>query len=100
MYIKFKEFKKFAEIKIIYTFELTMKHVRQVLPTLTHECPICGRSDLRLLFEHNLIMKVHEQVCANEEYAHVEYNGTHYFVRRTANIMNEMEDSKKVLTEF
>lgn len=66
-----------------------MKHVRQVLPTLTHECPICGRSDLRLLFEHNLIMKIHEQVCFNDEYIHAEYNGTHYFVRRTANIEAE-----------
>lgn len=61
------------------------------LPIMCNTCPICDRPDLKPLFEHNLIMGIHETVCENENYKHVEFNGTHYFVRKNVNIEAERQ---------
>lgn len=61
----------------------------QEILTISHTCPICQSNGLMVLFEHNLRIGIYQTVCENENYSHVEFNGSHYLVRKSDNIAAE-----------
>lgn len=60
---------------------------------ISHTCPICGAEGLQILLERNLKFGLHEEVCANDDYAHVRVAGRDFFVRKATNILREISDS-------
>lgn len=60
--------------------------------TNDYQCPICGQTELKILFEGN-VHSEEEYLHSNEYYGHVVRNEVHYFVRKNANIIDEIQDS-------
>lgn len=61
--------------------------------TISHTCPICGETGLQILLERNVRAKEEFQ-CSNDDYAHLIRDDVHYFVRKSANVVREINDSR------
>jgi hypothetical protein len=59
--------------------------------TIFHICPICGLGGLQTLSEQS-VRSVHTEICANENYLHVQLGRTHYFVRKAENRLQEVDE--------